>query len=151
MIPDGLAYLATPYSRFAGGIDKAYKDACKLAAHLLIAGVKVYSPIAHTHGIAIYGALDALDPSIWIPFDEAMMAAADVLIVAHLEGWDESIGIEHEIRFFEAAGKPIFDLDPKTVIMKRRPMPSEVGSEKLLLPVNLAHGKTRSEQGGASV
>lgn len=119
-IPGGIAYLATPYSRYKPNIDAAFRDAAKLAGHLLCAGLKIYSPICHTHPIAIYGALDALDHSIWLPFDEAMMDAAHVLIVAHMEGWDESRGIAHEIKFFEDAGKPIFDLDPKTMIMTRR-------------------------------
>jgi hypothetical protein len=62
----------------------------KLAARLLVAGMRVYSPIAHTHPLAIYGHLDPKDHSIWLPFDETMMAKADVLLVAHMEGWKDS-------------------------------------------------------------
>lgn len=132
MTPNDLAYLATPYSRYKGGPDQAFKDAAKLAAHLLCAGLKVYSPICHTHPIAVFGALDLLDHSIWLPFDEAMMEAAGVLIVAHLDGWDESFGIAHEVKFFEAAGKPIYDLDPRTLQMVRRPDPCIMTEEDLL-------------------
>lgn len=115
------AYLATPYSKYRGGdIEAAFVDAAKLAASLLVRGVKVYSPIAHTHPLAVYGKLDPLDHSIWLPFDEAMMAAADSLIVAHMDGWDVSYGIAHEIKVFEKAGKPIFDLDPVKMTMARR-------------------------------
>lgn len=138
-----LAYLATPYSKYPEGIDRAFIDAAKLAAKLLRAGVKVYSPIAHTHPLAVHGNLDPLDHSIWMPFDHAMMAAADILVVAHMDGWQASYGIAEEIKFFEAAGKPIFDLDPKTLVMTRRRGP--------LVYESLAHGKTRSEQGGAPV
>ncbi len=120
MNPPDLCYLATPYTRYAGGLDQAFKDAAKIAAHLLMAGVKVYSPICHTHPIAVFGQLDPLDHSIWLPFDEAMMAAASTLIVAHLDGWHESYGIAHEVKFFQAAGKPIFDLDPRSLNMVRR-------------------------------
>ena len=157
MLNDGaLAYLASPYTRYRLGPVVAFQDVCKLSARLLIAGVNCYSPIVQTHYIAIHGALDALDHSIWLPFDEAMMAAADVLIVAHLEGWDESFGIEHEIKFFEDAGKPIFDLDPHTLIMARRPDPRIMTEADLLrgpeplLDHPYAHGKTRSEHGGSS-
>jgi hypothetical protein len=118
--PKNLAYLATPYTRYPAGIYAAFADAAKLAARLILAGVKVYSPIAHTHPLAIHGNLDPLDLAIWIPFDEAMMERADVLIVAHMEGWEESKGIAHEIRHFEAGGKPIYDLDPETLMMVRR-------------------------------
>lgn len=160
MNPDDLAYLATPYSRYKGGPARAYKDACKLAAKLLLAGIKAYSPIAHTHGIAIHGALDCLDHSIWLPFDEAMMKAADVLIVARMEGWEDSFGIAHEVKFFESAGKPIFDLDPATMVMTRRP---ETGQEPLLTDDRIDErspivtqlppfpfNKSRSEHGGGS-
>ena len=119
-IPSGIAYLATPYSRYPRGTSEAFKDASKIAAQLLCAGLKVYSPIAHTHPIAVYGALDLLDHSIWLPFDEAMMEVASVLIVAQLEGWEESKGVAHEVKFFADRGKPIYDLDPRSLMMKRR-------------------------------
>ncbi len=109
-----LAYLATPYSKYKPGIEQAFIDAAKLAALLMRAGVNVYSPITHTHPI------DPFDHAIWMPFDEAMMTAADVLLVAHMQGWQESFGIAHEIKFFEDAGKPIFDLDPQTLVMTKR-------------------------------
>lgn len=115
-----IAYLATPYSKYPGGIEAAFRDAAALVARLLEKAVDAYSPIAHTHPVAIHGGLDPLDLSIWLPFDEAMMAKADTLIVAHLPGWEESKGIAHEIAVFAAAGKPIFDLDPATMTMVRR-------------------------------
>jgi hypothetical protein len=115
-----LAYLATPYSKWALGLEDAFIQAAKLAARLLTSGIKVYSPIAHTHPLAIYGNLDPLDHSIWLPFDEAMMTAAATLIVAHMDGWDTSRGIAHEIAFFERTEKPIFDLDPLSLTMVQR-------------------------------
>lgn len=115
-----LAYLATPYTKFPGGIGAAFAGASRLAARLLQAGVNVYSPIAHTHPLAMYGNLDPLDLTIWLPSHQAMLAKADVLIVARMKGWEASKGIAHEIRYFERAKKPIYDLDPLTLSMKRR-------------------------------
>jgi hypothetical protein len=116
-----LCYLATPYSKYKGGdLALAFQDAAALAASLLIEGIKVYSPIAHTHPLAVFSHLDPLDHSIWLPFDEAMMEAADALIVAHMDGWEESFGIAHEIKKFVADGKPIFDLDPATLQLTKR-------------------------------
>lgn len=106
-----LVYLATPYTKYRDGIECAFKDAAALAARLLREGVKVYSPIAHTHPIAIYGNLDPLDHKIWMPFDEAMMTASAALLVANLPGWRESYGVAHEIEFFTNAGKPVFYLE----------------------------------------
>lgn len=110
-----LLYLATPYSRYPGGIERAFQDAAELAARLLTAGYRVYSPIAHTHPIAIHGGLDPLDHTIWLPFDETMMLAADAILVAHMEGWQASKGIAHEIAFFRDHGKPILNVDPETL------------------------------------
>ena len=115
-----LCYLATPYSKWVPGLEDAFVQAAILAARLLTTGLKVYSPIAHTHPLAIYGNLDPLDHSIWLPFDEAMMHASDVLLVAHMDGWRESQGVAHEIDFFDREGKPIFDLNPQTLVMARR-------------------------------
>lgn len=115
-----LAYLATPYTKYPHGPHIAFRHACKIAARLVQSGVNVYSPIAHTHPIAVHGGLDILDLTIWLPFDELMMSRCDTLIVAHMEGWQESKGIAHEIKFFLDAGKPIFDLDPQTLSMVRR-------------------------------
>lgn len=106
-----LCYLATPYSKYKKGIHYAFADAARVAAELLRNGVKVYSPIAHTHPLAIYGAIDPLDHAIWLPFDEAMMEAADALLVAKMQGWDESRGIKHEIDFFAERGKAIHYLE----------------------------------------
>jgi nucleoside 2-deoxyribosyltransferase len=116
-----LCYLATPYSKYRPSIEAAFIDASKLAATLLRAGVKVYSPIAHTHPIAVYGKIDPLDHAIWLPFDEAMMDIANVLIVARMDGWEASRGIAHEVDFFTRQGKPVYDLCPKSLIMTRRP------------------------------
>lgn len=115
-----LAYLASPYAAHSGGTAAAYAEVCKLAARLLKAGVTVFSPIAHSHGIAVWGSLNPIDHDIWIPFDKLIMARCDALIVAHMPGWRESKGMAIEIAFFEAARKPIFDLNPESLTMARR-------------------------------
>lgn len=144
----GLAYLATPYTKYKTGIEQAFIDSAKLAGLLLRCGVKCYSPITHCHAIAMHGKINPLDHSIWLPFDEAMMKAADALIVAHMDGWQESFGIAHEIKVFEDAGKPIFDLDPKTLTMTRRHGPFVYEPDPHL--ASRAHKKSRSEHAGTN-
>lgn len=107
----GLFYLATPYSKYPGGIDEAFKMACRAAGALLRSGVPVYSPIAHTHPIAIYSEIDPFDHDIWLPFDEAIMSHACGILVYRADGWETSKGISHEIAFFVRAGKPIIEID----------------------------------------
>lgn len=108
-------YLATVYSRHPHGIEAAHREACIQAAYLIRHGVPVYSPIAHTHPIAIHGALDPLDHDIWLPADEPMMRAAVGLIVCKMHGWETSKGVQHEIDVFEKADKPIIFMEPGLV------------------------------------
>lgn len=116
-----LAYLATPYKKYPGGMDIAFIDAARIAARLLVSGVNVYSPITHSHSLSVYGGLAGGDHKFWLPYDELMMARCDALIVAHMEGWQESKGIAHEVEFFKRVGKSIFDLpDVTTCTLVRR-------------------------------
>lgn len=105
-------YLATVYSKHPDGIDAAHVMACRAAADLIRAGIPVFSPIAHTHPIAIHGAIDPLDHSIWLPADAPMMAGARGLIVYCSEGWRDSYGIGEEIKAFTTAGKSIVHMTP---------------------------------------
>lgn len=120
-MPEGvLAYLATPYSKYENGnLELAFRDAANLAARLMLAGVRVYSPIAHTHPLAIHGNVDPLDHDIWLPFDEAMMQRCEVLIVAQMKGWRESKGVQHEIQYYLKRARTIFVLDPVSMNMRR--------------------------------
>jgi hypothetical protein len=113
----GLVYLATPYSKYPDGIEAAFQDASALAYRLLREGVKVYSPIAHTHPLATYGNADPYDHSIWLPFDEAIMARSDACVVAMMPSWRISKGIAHEIKFFEKARKPVHYLAPYALVL----------------------------------
>jgi Domain of unknown function (DUF1937) len=111
-------YLATPYSKYQGGLQRAFEDAAKLTARLLINHIKIYSPIVHTHPIAVYGELNPLDHSIWLPFDEAIMRVAPALLVAEMEGWKESYGVDQEIKIFGRDGKPIHYINPNSLAIR---------------------------------
>lgn len=111
----GVVYLASPYTRFPRGLEMAFIEVCRIAAKMVKAGVKVYSPIAHTHPIATHGSICKTDHSLWLPFDFALMRKADALCVAKMEGWEHSFGVAEEIQMFRADQKPIFYLDPETM------------------------------------
>jgi hypothetical protein len=108
-------YLATPYSKFKPDIEAAFIEASKQAALLTRAGIPVFSPIAHTHPIAIHGGIDPLDHVIWLEADRTFMEAARGLIVCCMDGWGESYGIGQEILSFKAQRKPIFFMTPNEV------------------------------------
>ena len=105
-------YMGSPYSKYSKGLAQAHIDVCKEVARYIKAGVPVYSPIAHTHPVAIYGDIDPLDHTIWLPADRPMMDAAHGLIVLKLDGWEDSYGLKYEIRVFMDAGKPVVYIEP---------------------------------------
>lgn len=124
-----LCYLATPYTKYHLGIEAAFVHAAEISARLLQHGVRVYSPIAHTHPLAVYGKLDPTDHKIWLPFDEAMMDAADCLIVAHMRGWDASFGVKHEMEFFAKQNKPIVHISPTSLEIMWHGLPPKAEAE----------------------
>lgn len=114
-IQQGYWYIATPYSKFPGGLDAAFEEACRFMANLIRHKVPCYSPIAHTHPIAKHGGLDPYDHGIWLPADKPMMDAAHGLIVCTMPTWEISYGISEEIKTFLAADKLVHYLDPGSV------------------------------------
>jgi len=117
-----LYYLATPYTKYQGGdLTAAFIAACRLTADLIAAGHNVYSPIVHCHPVAMNSGLDPLDHSLWLAVDEAMMEACDALLVAQMQGWRESYGVDQEIKFFRNARKPVFYLDCATMAIMSTP------------------------------
>lgn len=110
-----LIYLATPYTHYKMGLEAAAYDAGVIAAKLLQKGFRVVSPIAHSHAIARVGRLDAVDAEFWEWADRGLVEKSDACIVATMDGWEESAGVNHEIATFMAAGKPVCYLDPESL------------------------------------
>lgn len=114
-------YLATPYTNYPLGHIEAAKMASRRAAELMTAGVPVFSPIAHSHPIAVEGLRDKqVDHDFWMRADAPMMEAASGMIVVQCVGWNDSRGIAEEIKRFTAAGKPVVYWSPTA------PVPLEV-------------------------
>lgn len=102
-----LVYLASPYSHpDADKRHERFRLACQASVELIRDGFHVFSPIAHTHPIALEGELP-LEWDYWEAYDQRMIAACDELHVLRLEGWKESKGIAAEIKIAERMGKPI--------------------------------------------
>lgn len=117
-----LIYLATPYSLLPD-LDAAATYAANIAARLSQATHgAVFSPIVHGHALCRAGNLDPIRDSIaWSALNDRMLEECDVLVVAHMDGWEESRGIQDEVTAFTATGRPIFDLvDLTHVRMERR-------------------------------
>ena len=106
----GFWYLASPYSAWDSQ-DEAFEEAARWAAFLVRAGVGIFCPITHTHPIAKHGELDPLSHEIWLSADEPFIRASEGLIVAPMEGWQDSVGIKHEYDRFQDLGKPVYLLE----------------------------------------
>ncbi|MFG1413490.1 DUF1937 family protein [Xanthobacter sp. VTT E-85241] len=104
-------YLATPYSRYRWGLASAAYDAERHAAHLIGLGLRVFSPIAHSHTIARVGGIDPLSHEIWMEQNQPFMDAASAMVAVRMDGWKESMGMAMEAEFFQAAGKPIVEME----------------------------------------
>jgi hypothetical protein len=144
-VANSLAYIASPYTRFSGGMANAFLDIARISARLRTAGIFAYSPIVHLHPIAIFGELDQLDLSIWVPHNHVMMERCDCLIVAHMEGWDTSDGVKSEIEYFKKMDKPIFDLDPVSLSMTKRIDESDPRMQLTLDDVKAFSGPKRTQ------
>ena len=106
-------YVATVYTKHPGGFDAAFNDAAVAAAVLMRAGYRVHSPIVHGHVMSRVGKVDAHIPpegqhDFWMAADLPAMHHAAALIVVKMPGWENSSGINYEIKKFIQAGKEIF-------------------------------------------
>ena len=100
-----LIYLASPYSHEHPGIMAArFESTRQFVAYCLKKDLPVFSPIVYAHQFVADGlGTSAAD---WHFFNRHMMLACSSLWVLKLEGWQTSIGIRHEVAFFEARNIP---------------------------------------------
>lgn len=110
-----LVYVGSPYTKFHLGHEAAFQQAAQITGALMMKGVKVYSPITHGHPLSVHGGVPFTDHDVWMPFDRAMMDKSDALIVAKMDRWERSEGVDHEIHVFIEAGKPIYFINPDTL------------------------------------
>ena len=103
---DYTAYVASPYGD-TKPLDirtKLYNEVMEVSCRLIEGGVRVYSPIVHTHHIALAG---STPPGGWYEYDLGMVGLFDVLIVAMLDGYGASQGVSLEVERMKKLNKPI--------------------------------------------
>lgn len=107
-----LIYLAVPYSHPDPDVRVARFNAVnRVAAKLMNAGWHIYSPISHTHPIAIAGELPT-GWEFWQAYDEAILKECRELRILQLSGWEESKGVKGETEIALRLGIPISYLEP---------------------------------------
>ncbi len=109
-------YLATPYTHESKDVMEArFNRACQLTASFMSRGIAVFCPIVHSHPLVAHG-LPQCDHDFWMALDEKGLDACLVLVVAKMDGWVESRGVQHEIRIAQETGKQIVYLTEQEII-----------------------------------
>lgn len=106
-----MIYLASPYmDPDSSVVEQRFDAVCRKAGELIKEGHVVYSPIAHSHPIAIRVALPQ-DWAFWERFDTAMLKCATAFYILKLPGWDRSKGVASEEYIARSMGIPVTYLD----------------------------------------
>lgn len=106
-----LVYLASPYSHDDPSVrEDRFQAACRAAAHLMRAGLRVFSPIAHTHPILLASDLPT-GWEFWEAYDEAVLRACRALVVLKLDGWKDSTGVRGEVRIARRLNLTTYDVE----------------------------------------
>lgn len=105
-----LVYLACPYSHPDVDVrELRFFKANHYAAKLMEAGILVFSPISHTHPIAEAGDLPK-GWDFWERYDRAYLSICRALVVLTLDGWNESKGVQAEIKIMDELRRPVWCL-----------------------------------------
>lgn len=99
-------YLATPYTGTPEQQQARFEKVNAVAAKMMSDGLLVFSPISHTHPIALAGDLPK-GWEFWKEYDLTFIEWCDELHVLKLDGWKESTGVTAEIELALKLGKPI--------------------------------------------
>ena len=107
-----MIYLASPFSSTSAVVRRKRFEAVQRATLILIQrGHVVFSPIAYSFQFA---EMIGTDWEPWQTFDLSMIDAADELWVLMLAGWQDSVGVQAELRHARRLGLPVVFIDPVT-------------------------------------
>lgn len=115
---DKLIYLASPYSHTDPAIQEArFRAVCLASARLMSEGNMIFSPIAHSHPIALAGKLNT-SWGYWEKYDRAMIAVCAELWVLTLPGWERSCGVLAEMAIAKDFGLERVSVEPTAEELK---------------------------------
>lgn len=106
-----LIYLASPYQHKDEKVRLDRVERVTVAAgKLMQLGYCVYSPIVHSHHIAVAVELPK-GWDYWKKHDLVMLSRCQSLAVLQLDGWHNSVGIKGEMEFARNNSIPIMYLE----------------------------------------
>lgn len=105
-----LVYLASPYTHKNPAICEARFLEAVLCCGWLMTNMTnnthFYSPIAHTHPVAVRVKLP-IEWQFWASFDECILSRCDAMWILCTPGWTKSTGVTAERKLAEKFGIPI--------------------------------------------
>ncbi len=102
-----LIYLAAPYSASDHKTEKQrFKRTCEVQAKLMAAGIAVFSPLANSIPAVELGGL-TIDHTEFMRFDDVILRRCEELLVLALDGWQQSKGVQEEIKSAILMRKPV--------------------------------------------
>lgn len=114
-----LIYLASPYSHSDPKImEKRFQLVLKATAELTNQGLLIYSPIVHSHPMAVDYKLPT-DFNFWQKYNFGMIDHCNAIAVLTIDGWRESKGIKGEMQYAMSTGKDIFYVNPTEPSLSR--------------------------------
>jgi hypothetical protein len=119
LVGPGFWYLESPYTLYPGGLDAAAVEALKIAGRLLRRSIRVFAPVPYFHIIAIEANLDPVNQEFWLAICKDFVDNARGGLIANMEGWQNSLGIARENKWFAEAHKPIFLMHPEDLTLEK--------------------------------
>lgn len=108
----GLIYLATPYSHPDPQVrEEQFRVVNRVAADLMKQGLHIFSPISHTHPIALANDLPK-GWEYWEQYDRVVLKVSEKLIVLRQSGWQDSVGVSAEIEIANDLNLCVEFIDP---------------------------------------
>lgn len=109
-----MIYLASPYSHPDPDVrTHRWSQVLDATAELMRQGLTVYSPIVHSHHVALFHDLPG-DWAFWRDHCLGMLRRADQLLVLTLDGWTDSTGVLAEIHAAQDRRLLIETIEPGT-------------------------------------
>lgn len=109
-----LIYLASPYSHPDQYVRyERYATIARIAGKLVKDGHVLFCPITHSHPMAQRSTVPegAEGHKIWMNLDLTILERCDILYVVMIKGWEESRGVQEEIKFAHNKGLPVYYID----------------------------------------
>jgi len=102
-----MIFISSPYTHKDKKVEhQRYVDTCKYAAYLFTQQKMAVSPVIVGHPLLEHEKLPG-DFTFWKDYSFELLKGCSELHVLMLEGWDASVGIQHEIIFADQHEIPV--------------------------------------------